>query len=174
LPADEEPFVRVTCPGCTLCCVVPAHLLGEGGARITCPACGTTYVVDAAGVPVGVETSYGDGAPVVTPREPADAAARVPGAGRTLALERLQVLDRPPGAMASAAGRGRLFAEFGPAVLDAFETWRGIVGAVAEPTVFLEALHELTAPAVQHGFGAPAHRAAVLASDTPVHEAARS
>ena len=110
----------IGCPSCAARYTLPDRLMGKGGALVRCPACGCVYRVD----------------PPRTTRPPAHDAAstvRVPGA-----IESLRALDVPPGSLARAAAAGRLFSQFGPALLAAFE---GSGERLDEsPTAFLQAL----------------------------------
>jgi len=133
--------VTIVCPGCTTPYVLPHQLLGPAGARVCCPACWLTFVLGPAGdvtavighasaapapsITAAVADSTPHGEPAATPPaggsngDGPDADVRAEMEARAGAS--LRELDDPPGSLAAAAAAGRLFAEHGPALLDAFE-----------------------------------------------------
>jgi predicted Zn finger-like uncharacterized protein len=129
----NAPRVQVRCPSCRAEYEFPERLMGPEGARVACPACGTRFRV--ARLPVSAETIE----PLVMERrEPAIAeppavpgptpvVAAAPAAAderadaRNVAEWSLRSLDPERERIRRAAEAGRLFAEFGPALLDAFD-----------------------------------------------------
>ena len=120
--------MHITCPGCATRYSLPPHLFGPAGARVCCPACWLTFVL-------GPEAEVTDvlGRAETEPAAPhvetngTTAASTVPpvshASGQRSALEIVRALDTPPGTLAAAASAGRLFAEHGSALLDAFEAF---------------------------------------------------
>lgn len=138
------PDVIISCPECGTGYLLPGHLLGPGGASVRCPRCQQLFAVDAAGRP----RPPGEPAaaePALEPeREPAAAPADPVGAG-PLAVARavLDHLSRDHGAVIERArDERRLFAEHGPALMAAYETYRREAGPDAGPGPFREALRE--------------------------------
>ena len=137
----------VVCPGCATRYALPSHLLGPSGARICCPACWLTFVLG----PDGALTA------VVGRSEPADPADGLTGddapvaddshaahLAHAMAVDVLRVLDEPPGTLAQAEAEGRLFAEHGASLLEAFETLAQSVAPVVMAPAFRDALFDVT------------------------------
>ena len=129
----SAPRVQVRCPSCRAEYEFPERLMGPEGARVACPTCGTRFRV--ARLPVSAETVEPR---VVGRREPPIAAPPpVPGSfpvipaaraadderadARNVAEWSLRPLDPERERIRRAAEAGRLFAEFGPELLDAFD-----------------------------------------------------
>lgn len=86
--------------------LLPERLMGRAGARVRCPRCGARFVV-------------------ALPAPPHAGPARAPAGPPAAPDSELDALDaRLGGALAEAHARGRLFAEHGPALLDAFDAFR--------------------------------------------------
>jgi predicted Zn finger-like uncharacterized protein len=144
--------VIIACPSCSTGYLLPEHLVGPGGARVRCPRCQHLFAVDAAGLPRGPAAP----ASGTTPPEPAveaaeaaaaapSAAAAEPAAEEALAVARAvldQLVEREGEAIERARAEHRLFAEFGPALMGAYETYRRRVGEGADPATFRRALRE--------------------------------
>jgi predicted Zn finger-like uncharacterized protein len=137
--------VIISCPECGTGYLLPEHLLGPGGASVRCPRCQQLFAVDAHGrprVPAGPRAGEQALAPT---REPAVAGAAPPAGGAPLAVARavLERLSRDHGqAIERARDERRLFADYGPALMAALETYRREVGEDAGPGPFREALRE--------------------------------
>ena len=118
----------IICPGCSVPYDLPPHLLGPAGARICCPACRLTFVLGVEGGLAAVlggpeaaafEASAGANGAA---RSQGGGAAFAPGpASETPSLTALRALDEPGGTLAAAAAAGRLFADHGASLLDAFD-----------------------------------------------------
>lgn len=163
--------LTISCPNCSSRYLLPEHLLGPAGARVCCPACWHRFTVDSAGtvVPLEVEPLYSpppavpgaeSGRPdraaagpeeAVAPASAASASAAAESAAprpsaeeaaRSLAHEALSDLDSFTPELVRAAARGRLFAEFGPRVLDAFDRYRHAADPAAGEGPFRRALRE--------------------------------
>ncbi|HTM56903.1 MAG TPA: zinc-ribbon domain-containing protein [Candidatus Udaeobacter sp.] len=141
---DPAP-IRVTCPQCGIPYLLPARLLGPGGARVRCPGCGTQFDVAA---PAAAETVTAKAAPATAEDEgtaaPPAAAAEIEGtkaaratapaetpagasepAPSDVAREVLDALAAVGGAdLRHAIAEGRLFAEFGPQIFAAYDEYR--------------------------------------------------
>lgn len=134
----------VRCPHCSATYLLPESLLGPGGARVRCPSCQGSFSVTGAG-----EVTALPAAPPPAPRAPAPAASAPPAANAADARAReariaRAVLDelnaRSGAAIEEAKSRGRLFAECGPMLLEAWDEYRNRVGRGAQPGAFREAL----------------------------------
>lgn len=136
----------VVCPGCATRYSLPSHLLGPSGARICCPACWLTFVLG----PDGALTA------VLGRSEPADPADCLSGdaalaadgshaahLAHAMAVDVLRALDEPPGTLAQAEADGRLFAEHGAALLEAFETLAQSVAPEVMAPAFRDALFDV-------------------------------
>jgi len=125
----------IVCPYCSRRYRLPESLIGSGGARIRCPGCAGRYVLSLE----RAESSTSRAGPGVPSHE-----ARVRPAESELERMADQVvatLDvETGGQLADAHERGRLFAEFGPPLLDAFDAYRRMAGADADPEPFRRAL----------------------------------
>lgn len=110
----------IQCPACATRYLLPDSLLGDAGASVRCPSCGRSFAVDAGGAIVGASDEL-------------RALAR--GVFDELA-ERLG-----PG-LEEAARERRLFAEHGPALLEAWDEFRRRAGANAPSLPFRDELRE--------------------------------
>jgi predicted Zn finger-like uncharacterized protein len=137
--------MNVSCPHCGARYLLPASLLGPGGARVRCPGCSRSFDVPPAAAlpevaPAAVpqqrtaSPSPAAGGPAVkeTPRRPstaaATAAAAVDPGGRApeeIASELLAALRTAEGeSLSVAASKGSLFSQHGPAIFEAFDEFR--------------------------------------------------
>lgn len=149
----------ITCPSCSTGYLLPEHLVGPGGARVRCPRCQFLFAVDVDGRP-----RESAPAPSIRPSErPLEAVPETPGvpdppvAGAEpkavagppgpehLAVARAVLeqfaLDRS-GAIERAQAEHRFFAEFGPALMVAYEAYRSRAGEGAGPSAFRTVLRE--------------------------------
>jgi len=146
--------MTVHCPHCSTGYVLPDHLLGPRGARVRCPHCQGAFVV--------IAEPKGSSAPAPGPSGeelrdlPADAVAPAGDAPSpsapapepvgdgdpvTIATGVLDELSRRLGApLETARAEGRVFAEFGPAMMEAYEEYRRRLGTRATASAFREAL----------------------------------
>lgn len=108
----------VECPACATRYLLPPSLLGEAGANVRCPSCGREFTVDAGGAVVGLSAEIRDVARGVFD----ELVARV---GPDLEV---------------AARERRLFAEHGPALLEAWDEFRRRAGAHAPSVPFRDEL----------------------------------
>jgi len=149
--------LTISCPNCSSRYLLPEHLLGPAGARVCCPGCWHRFTVDAAGALVSpeVEPLYHPAAPAGGPALAGSAPAAVPGVGAAdggapvardavLALAHGELAELDPVApdVTRAASHGRLFAEFGARVLDAFDRYRRSAGRAAGAEPFRRAMRE--------------------------------
>lgn len=115
------PDLSLSCPACSARYVLPASLIGEAGAAVRCPACAHEFSVDPTGRPL----------------PPGEDPLRV------LARDLIDALDRRLGfTLAAAARQRRLFADHGPALLEAWEEYRRRAGANAGSRPFRDELRE--------------------------------
>jgi predicted Zn finger-like uncharacterized protein len=136
----QRPNVIISCPECGTCYLLPEHLLGPGGASVRCPRCQQLFAVGAPGLP---QAPAGPGAGEQKLAPAGDSAAT--GAEGALAAARsvLERLSRDHGeAIERARDEHRLFADYGPALMAAFEAYRREAGEDAGPGPFREALRE--------------------------------
>ena len=153
----------ITCPNCSTGYLLPEHLVGPGGARVRCPRCQHLFAVGIDGLPrEPVPSATAPGSP--PPEAPLDAVEEVPAGAaappattaepgtetesedeRQLAVARA-VLDQlalhEGEAIERARAERRFFAEFGPALMVAYETYRRRAGEGADPSAFRTALRE--------------------------------
>lgn len=107
----------VTCAHCATRYVMDDALLGPAGARVRCPRCEEHFIV----APPGP----GDApAPEAAPARPAGAGKGPPPADPSPDPELDALETRLGPGLAAAHTRGRLFADHGPALLDAFDAFR--------------------------------------------------
>ena len=116
--------LRVTCPHCAARYLLPANLLGPGGARVRCPGCGRSFDVPA---PIGGDDPFQAPPrssslprPRVGRADPARVASAIDVARRVLG----ELASRGGDAIARAAGEGALFAHFGPEIFEAYDEYR--------------------------------------------------
>ncbi|NOT33136.1 MAG: hypothetical protein HOP12_03095 [Candidatus Eisenbacteria bacterium] len=161
--------MNVYCTQCSSAYLLPDHLLGPGGARVRCPACGAAFVVkrddeetvgsiaaaaeaEAARVSrsfwspseefaVGAEVNAEElGEPVP---EHASATTVTSDPAEQLATELLDAVAADGGERLAAAHReGRVLAEFGASILDAYDEYRRRLGGEAESVAFKRVLRE--------------------------------
>lgn len=112
----------VQCPTCAARYLLPASLLGEAGASVRCPSCGHEFAVDAGGG--------------VIPEGGADALRNVARA----VFDELSA--RLGDALAQAASERRLFAEHGPAIMEAWDEFRRRAGSHASSRPFRDELRD--------------------------------
>lgn len=153
----------ISCPNCSIGYLLPEHLVGPGGARVRCPRCQFLFAVGVDGQPR--ESALPDPAPGSPPSErPLETVEETPAVATTLpvttaepeveaepeaegrlavaraVLEQLAVHEGE--AIERAQAGHRFFAEFGPALMVAYETYRRRAGAGADPGAFRTALRE--------------------------------
>jgi len=137
--------VIISCPECGTGYLLPEHLLGPGGASVRCPRCQRLFAVDARGLPQAPAGAQAGEQALAPARESAAAAAPGPAGGGPLTVARavLERLSRDQGeAIERARDERRFFADFGPALMAAFEHYRREAGEDAGPGPFREALRE--------------------------------
>lgn len=135
----------ISCPECGTGYLLPEHLLGPGGASVRCPRCQQLFAVDARGLSQAPAGPLAGEQALAPAREPAAAAAPGPAGGGPLTVARavLERLSRDRGgAIERAREERRIFADFGPALMAAFEDYRREAGEDAGPGPFREALRE--------------------------------
>jgi len=115
----------VQCPACSARYLLPATLLGEGGASVRCPTCGHEFTVNAAGV--------------VATRDAGDAGDALRGVARSV-FDELSARLGP--ALEAAARERRLFAEHGPALMQAWDEFRKRAGVHAPSRPFRDELRD--------------------------------
>jgi predicted Zn finger-like uncharacterized protein len=152
----------VACPFCSARYLLPAHLMGPGGAKVNCPSCHRAFVVPARPAedpdsgrpslaPPPAERAPRREAPAFPPaaRDDARSAAAPPpaeGLSESAAQARAVVgalAERSGQRLIDAYGAGRLFAECGPELLAAWDDYRKRMGGSASATDFRLALVEL-------------------------------
>jgi predicted Zn finger-like uncharacterized protein len=153
--------VIITCPSCSTGYLLPEHLVGPGGARVRCPRCQHLFAVGSDGQPQGPAEPVTGGLPPERPIEAVEEAPAVaatppvttaepesgvePGAEAQLAVAR-DVLEQFAVSEGEAIERARagqrFFAEFGPALMVAYETYRRRAGEGADPRAFRTVLRE--------------------------------
>lgn len=152
--------MNVTCPHCGARYLLPANLLGPGGARVRCPGCSRSF-----DVPAPVAAAPPSSGLRETPRRPSiatgppagaapaaapPAAAMPPPAApatarsaQEIARDLLSALGAHSGdRMSAAAAEGTLFAKHGPEIFDAFDEFRRRAPNVGAGP-FRDALREL-------------------------------
>lgn len=162
--------MNVACPHCGARYLLPANLLGPGGARVRCPGCSRSFDVPPAGSAAAPEVATrevateprtaADRTPVApspssrafqeTPRRPSIAppkAVPTPAAGAleplAIAREVLSALSAESGeSLSAAASQGSLFSQHGPAIFEAYDQFRRRAPNVGAGP-FREALREL-------------------------------
>jgi predicted Zn finger-like uncharacterized protein len=113
----------VQCPKCSARYLLPATLVGEGGASVRCPACAHEFAVDTAG----------------QVRAPGAAGDDLRGLARGVFDE---LAARVGPALEAAARERRLFAEHGPALMQAWDEFRKRAGSHASSRPFRDELRE--------------------------------
>ena len=151
----------VACPNCSTGYLLPEHLVGPAGARVRCPNCQHLFAVgvdgqlcESAPAPVSPpsarplevveeEIPAAAATPPVTTAEPEIGAES--GTEEHLAVARAvlgQLAAHKGEAIERAQAERRFFAEFGPALMVAYETYRRRAGEGADPSAFRAALRE--------------------------------
>lgn len=132
--------MTVRCPHCSTRYELPDQLMGAAGAQVRCPGCKGVFAVTPSGVVREVSK------PAPAPRGAPDTAAPAPAAApppesvaRTLVGELAARAGEGP---REAFDRGRLFSEWGPALIDLFGEYRRRVGAGASGAPLRAALLE--------------------------------
>jgi predicted Zn finger-like uncharacterized protein len=147
--------VIIACPNCSTGYLLPEHLVGPGGARVRCPRCQHLFAVGVDGQPrepvLPEPAAPPPERPLEAVEEPPAATATpplaeaMPVAEGALAVARM-VLDQlavhEGEALERACAERRLFSEFGPALMLAYETYRRRAGQDADPSAFRTALRE--------------------------------
>ncbi len=110
----------IECPACATRYLLPPSLLGDDGAKVRCPSCRREFAVDAGGAVLG-------------------ASDEMRGLARGVFDELVARLG--PG-LETAARERRLFAEHGPALLEAWDEFRRRAGAHAPSVPFRDELRE--------------------------------
>lgn len=113
----------VQCPACSTRYLLPESLLGDAGANVRCPACGHGFSVDPSG----------------TVRTEGAASDDLRGVARGV-FDELGARMGP--ALEAAARERRLFAEHGPALLQAWDEFRRRAGSQAPSRAFRDELRE--------------------------------
>ncbi|HXS83773.1 MAG TPA: zinc-ribbon domain-containing protein [Methylomirabilota bacterium] len=113
----------IQCPSCGAQYLLPPELLGAAGASVRCPTCAAEFVVDAKGRLVTAEASE--------------------QGLRALARGLFDELTLRLGTQLEAAARERrLFADHGPALMEAWDEFRRRAGARAPSQPFRDELRE--------------------------------
>jgi len=147
MPADPR-TMNVSCPHCGARYLLPANLLGPGGARVRCPGCSRSFDVApperVSPPPPAASAAHTPAAPVLPaapeaartqpaapapPRRPTPAELRADGpvaaAAQAIAREVLGALKQEGGpSLSDAVAQGSLFAKHGPAIFAAFDEYR--------------------------------------------------
>jgi predicted Zn finger-like uncharacterized protein len=154
--------VIISCPNCSTGYMLPEHLVGPGGARVRCPRCQHLFAVGLDGQPressspapapgsppperplETMEETPAVAAPAAAAAEPAAGAEPEAEAHLAVARDVLGRLAEHEGeAIERAQAERRFFAEFGPALMLAYETYRHRAGEGADPSAFRTALRE--------------------------------
>lgn len=141
---------RVRCPNCTRTFVVPASEAGvaEGAAQEASSLAGeqqdeSVMSEASATAPESVQDYRNSGSsetapPPAAPPVPEEASAHEPQSEpEEQAAKMLDALsDRHGPALAEAAREGRMFATYGPELIELFERWRREVGSDTDPSIF--------------------------------------
>jgi predicted Zn finger-like uncharacterized protein len=169
---NSEAAQPVTCPYCSARYLLPAQLMGPGGARITCPSCRKSFQV-AAGATAPGERADGAGAesgrsartqqpsdliePVALPPNAATpvearpaARAASPGTPAAATLSPAEIAnevvrglaEQHGDAILAANAAGKLFAERGVEIMGAYDDYRRRAGSAAGAAPFRNALRE--------------------------------
>ena len=135
--------MKVHCPHCATTYELPERLLGTAGARVRCPRCAGAFEVDAEGRPRGAagppdapEGAHAAHAPVAV----APAAPPTPLETARAVIEELA--GREGAGIEDAISRGRLFAEHGARLVEAYDAYRRRAGRDADAAAFRQALRE--------------------------------
>jgi len=140
--------MTVRCPHCSARYELPAPLMGVAGAQVRCPNCKGVFAV----APDGAVREVSK--PALDARETGGAPARTAPSARApepaAAVDLESVAVALVGELAARAGdgpreafhRGRLFSEWGPALMDLYGEYRKRVGAAASGAPLRDALRE--------------------------------
>jgi predicted Zn finger-like uncharacterized protein len=168
---NSEAAQPVTCPYCSARYLLPAQLMGPGGARITCPSCRKSFQVAAGAAASGARAdgaSAESGRPARTPDDseliepvalppsaarPVEArpAARAASPGApAIALSPAEIanevvrglVEQHGDAILAANAAGKLFAECGVDIMGAYDDYRRRAGSAAGAGPFRNALRE--------------------------------
>jgi len=149
----------IACPHCSTGYLLPENLMGPGGARVRCPRCQQVFAVGSDGragaaassapapaVPLAPEPALEvkEELPVSSQTAPAAPVAE-PAAVEPLGVARAVLAElaaREGEALEQARDEHRLFAAFGPALMEAYEAYCRRAGRDADPSAFREALRE--------------------------------
>ncbi len=146
----------VACPNCSTGYLFPESLMGPGGARVRCPRCQNLFLVDPEGrlkapvAPAAGAAPESAPAPEGAPAREAELEASRGPAAAPAGQEPLAVARRVLAELARREGAGlerareekRLFATFGPALMEAYESYRRLAGEEAGAAPFREAVRE--------------------------------
>jgi predicted Zn finger-like uncharacterized protein len=141
----------VACPRCSTGYLLPEELMGSGGARVRCPRCGEPFTVapggaGAASAAVNTPSAASSREPAPAPRDSSPEAGPAAAEGVDALAEARAVIaelsDREGEVLARAAAERRLFATYGPALMEAYERYRRRAGGAADPAAFREAVRE--------------------------------
>jgi predicted Zn finger-like uncharacterized protein len=131
--------INVSCPHCGARYLLPANLLGPGGARVRCPGCSRSFDVPAPAAPAPPASGLREtprrpsiaAADAAAPARPASPAAPTPAAPATarsaqeIARELLEALGgRSGGRLSAAVAEGNLFSKHGPEIFAAYDEYR--------------------------------------------------
>jgi predicted Zn finger-like uncharacterized protein len=136
--------MTIRCPHCDAEYALPESLLGPGGSRVRCPGCqgqflvGPTGEVRVAPAPAVAEPPAAPSPPVAPPVAVAEPEGTREERIARMVLEEVALVSGR--AIEDAAARGRVFAEHGPALLEAWDEYRRRVGKGADPAPFRAAL----------------------------------
>jgi len=166
---NSEAARPVTCPHCSARYLLPAQLVGPGGARITCPSCRKTFLVPASEAVAAQrppEAAHMESAqaedeadriePVALPpnaatpveaRPSARSAGAPAPAGQPspddIAREVVGgLVERHGPAIVAANSVGKLFAECGADIMSAYDDYRKRAGSAAGAAPFRSALRD--------------------------------
>jgi predicted Zn finger-like uncharacterized protein len=143
--------VIISCPNCSTGYLLPEHLVGPGGARVRCPRCQRLFAVGADGRPRPLAPPATGALPPERPLETVEEGAAASPAGAAPAGEGAlevarsvlgQLAEHEGEALERARAERRIFSEFGPALMRAYETYRRRAGQDADPGAFRTALRE--------------------------------
>jgi predicted Zn finger-like uncharacterized protein len=131
--------INVSCPHCGARYLLPANLLGPGGARVRCPGCSRSFDVPAPAAPAPpagglretprrpslAAAGAAAPAPPATAAPPAPAAPATAASAQEIARELLEAMSGRDGERLSAAvAEGSLFSKHGPEIFAAYDEFR--------------------------------------------------
>ena len=144
--------MTVQCPHCSVDYSLPDHLLGPRGARVRCPQCGQAFVVPRdteTAKPVEATPSASQDPAVPeedTPLSPAesDEVLGLPALSEAPEDVAVRILDalaeRAGDRLEAAKASGRLWAEHGRDLMQAWDEYRETLGPRADASLFRAAL----------------------------------